>query len=288
MSRTYSNFLLFEDVLDSMPDYAPVMVQAANMLLNPITKIVDEDCGTYLGQVVDTSAELSGLIEVETGDRITFDRIITLLTVGKYKIGVRTLNTCLSHTNGGICRVCYESSFLGQTAPPVGTNLTLSSDLIYQTDVLIGNGYTKQFPLSETSDEWYGVKVVNGGSVVAPSNYTLGFDTITFNTAPPADSTGRNVVHFYKKNADPFQGYIAKTYTGALLGMQPLPSLRPLLRESLYEQLFSDSFISLMTSELTKLTGIPRTYISYVETIHSRMEKVLAIMFLYSLYSNID
>jgi hypothetical protein len=289
MSRTYSNFLLFEDVLDNIPNTSPVMTQAVQILLNPITKIVSEDCGTLLGNIVDSSLELEGMTEVATGDKLTSTRIISLLSQGVYKFGVRDLHTCVSHTEGGICRTCYEAQYFGQTAPAVGTNITIPSSLIYQTDIVVADGYNSEYPLSQTSDDWYSVIVINQGEVYPSSSYTLGYDTITFNSPPALDSvTGLFTVHFFKHNTDPFQGFIAKTYSGALLGMQPLPTIKTLLRERLYETQFSDNFIALMVDEITPLKAIPRTYLEYLDKLHSRLEKVLLCLYLFAIYSNVE
>jgi hypothetical protein len=100
--------------------------------------------------------------------------------------------------------------------------------------------------------------------------------------------TGVYVVHFIKQNTDPFQGYIAKTYSGAILGMQPLPTLKPLLREAIYEAQFSDNFVSLIMEEVGKLKAIPSTYKQYLESIHGKMEKVLLALYLFAFYSNVE
>lgn len=290
MARTYSNFLLFEDVLDNLPASSdPIMVQAVNFLKNPMFTIVDSDCGTLLGSIRDTSSELEGLIEVATGTPLSQARIRYLLGQGQYKTGVRDLHTCLSHTRGGVCQQCYQGSFLGSTAPHIGTNTSVESSLVYQTDVIIGNAYTSTFPLSQSTDEYYNIKVIWKGSVVNPSSYTLGYNSITFPFNIPLSNTeGIYIVHFYVKNTESFQGLVSKTYSGGLLGMAPLPTGKTLLRERLYEDMFSDTFIGLMSEVLLQYKMIPSTYFAYVETIHSRMEKVLLILYLYGLYSNIE
>lgn len=288
MTRTYSSFLLFEDVLDNMPDTSPVMTQAVQMLLSPMVKMIEEDCGTLLGEQVPSSLELEGLIEVSTGDPLTVARIDSLLSQGVYRFGIRNLHSCMSYKKGGICRKCYSSSFLGEVVPETGTNFSAAAMMIYQTDTLIGDGGRTRFQLTETSDDYYQIKVVSQGLVVDFSLYTLGYDYIEFNTAPAGDSTGVRTIHFLKQNTEPFQGYISKTYSGALLGMQPLPTLKPLLRESLYENVFSESFVGLLSNELAKMRLIPTTYIDYIEQVHSRLEKVLLILYLFALYSNVQ
>lgn len=290
MARTYSNFLLFEDVLDNLPVTSdPIMVQAVNFLKNPMFKIVDSDCGTLLGSMKDTSSELEGLIEVATGEPLSQVRIRYLLGKGQYKTSIRDLHTCLSHTNGGVCQQCYLGSFLGSTAPKVGTTTSVEASLIYQTDIIMGNAYTSTFPLSQSTDDYYAVKVIHKGSVVNPSIYLLGYNSITFPSNLPLDSIeGVYTIHFYAKNTESFQGLVSKTYSGGLLGMASLPTSKTLLRERLYEDMFSDTFIGLMLEVLSAYKTIPSTYFEYIENVHGKMEKVLLILYLYGLYSNIE
>lgn len=287
MSRTYSNFLLFEDVLDNIPSGSDTMRRAASLLLNPTVKIVEEDCNTFLGKIAQTSQELQGYTEVATKTVMTQARINTLLGSGQYKTGIRTLRTCQSHLLGGVCRTCYKSSMLNSpvTTAALGTSVIIPSYLVYQTDVLVGSGYTATFSLSETSDDWYATKVISNG-VPLTSGFTIGTNSITFTSIPAAGSL--RVVQFIKQNLDPFLGYMAKTYSGALLGIQPLPSLDTFLRISLYEPLFPDSYVELMLDELSQFKAIPATYKDYLSRVHDRMEKVLLAMYLYGLYANVE
>lgn len=287
MARTYANFLLFEDVLDNLPeDSATIMKQAVEMLLNPSVKLVEEDCGTLLGKVVTTNYELEGLTSLATGFRLSRSYLDFLLSSGIYTVRIRDLHACNSHLKGGICRKCYEATLLGETAPEVGTSLTIATSLIYQSDIIIGNNYTKQFPLSQTEDDWYDVKVIRNGEVIDPSLYTLGFDYIEFPVTLPTNEI--YVVHFFQENAEPFQGYVSKTYSGGLLGMEPLPTLPTMLRETLYVDMFSDTFFGLMLEELRTLSSIPSTYMDFIDRIHDKLEKVLYVLYLYALYKNVE
>lgn len=288
MSRSYANFLLFEDVLDNIPTTNPVMVQAVNTLLSPMVKIVEDNCGTLLGAVTETSLELEGLTDIATGDVLTPTSIRALLAQGKYKLNLRSLHACNSHLKGGICRKCYQGSHIGEVAPDVGSTISLKSSLIYQTDVVLGTGYSTKFTLSQTTDDYYDIKVLNQGAVVT-TGFTLGYDYIEFDSIVPQDPvTGAYTVHFLQENTEPFQGLISKTYSGSLLGMQPLPTLPPLLRKELYSSQLSDNFIALMLEAIAPLRVIPSTYLDYLERIHDRLEKVLLILYLYALYSNVE
>lgn len=266
------------------------MKQAVDMLLNPIVKVVEEDCGTLLGSVVDTGLELQGFTEVATKEPLDIARINQLLTAGQYRTGIRTLHTCQSYKLGGVCRRCLSASLFTDTDLSVGETSKIPSLIVYQTDMVRGNGYTTTFPLSETSDDWYEVVVIKQGMRLSEGvDYSLGFDSITFPTAMTVDSeTSVVTVHFMKQNSDPFLGYISKTYSGALLGMLPLPSLPTLLRESLYDILFSDNFVGLLLEDLEPLKAIPSTYRDYLDRVHGKMEKVLLALFLYSIYGNVE
>lgn len=288
MSRSFANFLLFEDVLDNIPTTDPVMVQAVNTLLAPMVKIVEENCGTLLGAVTETSLELEGLTDIATGDVLTPTTIRAALAAGKYKLNLRSLSSCNSHLKGGICRKCYQGSYIGQTAPAVGTTISLTSSLIYQTDVVLGTGYSSKFTLSQTTDDYYDIKILNQG-VVVTTGFTLGYDFIQFNSIVPLNPvTGAYTIHFYQQNTEPFEGLIAKTYSGSLLGIQPLPTLKPLLRKQLYDSQLSDNFIALMLEIVEPMRAIPSTYLDYLQTVHSRLEKVLLILYLYAVYGNVQ
>ncbi len=196
------------------------------------------------------------------------------------------LHNCTSSFGGGICRRCYEGSLIGQTAPPLDSTIQIPISLIYQADVLIGDGRTSTFALSQTSDDWYSYKVVQNGLVVDHSLYNLDYDLITFSSVVTLNDVF--VVHFYQEDLSPFQGYMAKTYSGGLLGMKPLPTLPLMLRPILYENQFNDTFIGLMLTELNSLHAIPSTYVDYIERIHTKLEKILYILYLYAIYKAIN
>jgi hypothetical protein len=291
MSRTYSNFLLFEDVIDGMPEGSTLVKQAVSMLLNPMVTVVEEDCNTFLGKIVETTNELQGYIEVATKEPLTITRITELLAAGSYFIGIRTLHTCQSYKLGGICRMCQKSSNLGiQTNTPLGTSAVIASMLVYQTDIIRGDGFNSTFELSETSDDWYDVAVIKQGHrLVKDVDYTLGFNSITFMTTPGIDVANDTItVHFLKQNTDPFLGYIAKTYSGALLGLLALPTLDTYLRETLYENMLSDNFVSLVLEEVSALKAVPSTYKDFLERVHGKMERLLLALYLYAIYANVE
>jgi hypothetical protein len=80
MSRSFANTLLYEGTLDTITSVNPILHNVANTLFTPTVRIVEEDCGTLLGQNMPASYRSEGYIETETGLAITPTRRTTLLT----------------------------------------------------------------------------------------------------------------------------------------------------------------------------------------------------------------
>jgi len=95
-------------------------------------------------------------------------------------------------------------------------------------------------------------------------------------------------VRFYRETSEPLQGYIARSYSGDLLGMKPLPTTSTIIRESLYASIIPESILSMMLIELSPLKSIPSTYLEYVDRIHDKLEKALYILYLYAIFSNVQ
>lgn len=294
MARTYANFLLFEGVLDNLPSSAdPVMLQAVQILFNPSVTVVAKDCATLLGELVTTNSVIEGYIEVATGSPLTQTRINQLLSQGKYITGTRNLHSCLSSTKGGICQVCFQGSFVDLIPPPVGVSLSLQSYLIFQTDVIRGDGINSNYALSQIPGSYGKIVVIQNGIVLPQTAYVIAVDpatgsnSIQFPGPVPVDPvTGVYTVHYYENNSNPFLGYISKTFSGGLLGMNTLPTNKTLLRRSLYEALFSDSFVASMRSTLNQYKLIPATYLNFLDNVPAKLEKVLLMLYIYAIYVN--
>lgn len=286
--RTYASFLLFEDLLDNLPAGAPLLTQMAKALISPRVNLVSEDCGTLLGTVEETTFSLEGKVELSTDLPLTRTRIEQILSQGKYKTAIRNLHSCTAP--GGICKKCFEATYSTYTGElVVGQPVTVPSSLNYQSDVIVADGVNTSYSLTQTDDDFYSVIVVHDGQVIPPSEYTLGYDFIEFGPSLSMAVNTVYVVHFYIENSEPLLGYIAKTYTGGLLGMTPLPALRTPIRESLYQTLISDSMLLNMASQLKPFRPlIPTTYMDYMERIHDRLEKALFILYLFAVFGNVN
>lgn len=281
--RSFSNFLLFEDVLSNLPVDSTLLTSVASSIISPSIKVVEEDCGTLLGTFEETNFEKEGLIELATGDMLSRARITELISLSHYKVATRNLHSCIS--KDGICRKCFAASYLTKIAPDVNTQVRLESLLTYQNEIIAGDNTTNVKTLSLDKSEYDEVVVIKDG-VILTSGYSILGNKITFTTTPTYSDV--YVIRYYVETSEPLQGYLARSYSGDLLGMKPLPTLPTLVRESLYTSILPDGILSVMELELHQYKAIPSTYLDYISTIHDRLEKALFIIYLYAIFSNVQ
>lgn len=280
--RTYSNFLLFEDVLANLPPDNITLASAVASLNTPSVKIIEEDCGTLLGTVIDLTPETEGLVELATGENISRTRIETLLNQGKYKVAVRTLHSCSS--TGGICRKCYEGQYLFSNAPSINSIIKLPPTMNIQTDLITGSDTSYSYTLSMAEDEYDSLILVKNGALY--SGYSVSGNILTFDHQ--VQDSEVFIVRYFLDTSSPLQGYMAKTYSGDLLGMKPLPSLPLLLKESIYSAILTDSMLGSMSKAIYRYKTIPSTFFDYLDRIPNKLEKALFILYLYAIYANIQ
>ena len=277
--RSYSNFLLFEDVLEYLPTTAPGITRAANLLINPQVTLVEEDCGTILGKQETLSFASEGLIELATDAPLVRSRIISLLAQGKYKISIRDPSTCTS--DGGICKKCFNASILDRGLQvKVGDKVSMTNQYIYHADALVGPGNT--FPLTKSLDLYNLLIVIKSGVVLASSTYSVSNQTLTLNLPlGPSDSV---VVYYLKFSDNLLLNYLAKSYSGSLIGLLPLLSDYLPIPSQLYQSFLSDSLLALMKIEISGYKDIPLDMIDYIDVIIDKLEKALYIILLYAIY----
>lgn len=281
--RSYSNFLLFQDVITNLPTGSAPIIEAANFLINPTVKIVGDDCGTTLGSKIPLSYNLVGYeavghLEVYEQAFITVQKIQILLAQGITSVRVRGTPTCVS--KGGVCKVCYNGSFRPTILPSVGDSVKLSSEFIYSTQIIVGNGVDSVYPVTQNSTQYTKTNVGYYPEVLSLTDTQITFSTVRA-------TTDIFTLHYYKISSDPLLNYIAKSYSGSLMGVAPLPSYKLLIKPSLYSSLFSDSHVQLLRDELDKYNkNIPPQYLEYCDTIVDKLEKILYILYTYAIYGN--
>ena len=278
--RTYANFLLFEDVLTNLPSGSISINAMANTLVAPIVKVTTDDCGTFIGTIETVDNTLVGRVELSTGLPITADRVAQLISQGINSLRVRDLHSCIA--KDGICPLCYNSSTGYSTSK--GSSIQVLSEFVYTSDVIVGDGISTEYPLSQTPSQY---SRTSYNSTVDTMVNHLTDTSIVFNSIrTPSDVY---VLHYYMKSSDPFLEYIAKSYSGGLLGIAPLPSFPTILRTSLYQTMFSSNQIALLKSDLVEFApSTQQQYLDYCDIIRDPLEKILFIIYLYAIFANVQ
>lgn len=279
--RTYSGFLLFENLLDFIPTTNSSLYGFGKFVLSPRVPIVQEDCGTTVGTIIDLNYDHEGELELATDLTLTKARIDTLLAAGTYSIVVRSTHSCTSI--GGVCQKCYAGTYIDQSIPPVGSTVEITPLYNYQTDVLRGTGTLSYFPLTESPESYIKALVIKNGLIVT-SGVVISGNSLTVTPALPLNSN--LVVKYYKITTQPFMGFLSKTYSGSLLGIKELPTEALPLRTSLFQSIIDTSKLTLMEGELKTFPLIPDSYKSYSPKISNKLERALYILSLYALFSN--
>lgn len=279
--RTYSAFLLFEEVLDFAPQGDIKLYQFIKDVINPRVKVISANCLTTTGSTVNVTYEIEGLIELSTNVPITRARIDVLLAAGTYFTSTRALYSCVA--TGGICTRCYNGTYLDMTTPTVGSTIRLMAEYNYLIDVFTCNGVLTTYTLTEPTANYTKALVIIDG-VIQTSGYTIVNQTLTMSVAP---TLGKHiVVRYYHTTAQPYVGLLSTTYSGALLGMKPLPTQLLNIRPSLAQTLYTEEELNIMRAQLSTYKLIPTDMIEYISTIHDKFEKAIYISMLYGIFSN--
>lgn len=281
--RTYSSFLLFEEVLDFAPTDNGDLFLFVQRVIKPRVLVIEENCFTKIGKNVEVNYEIEGLVELATDTVINKVRIDSLLAGGIYRVAVRNLHSCITDT--GICRRCYGGTYIDQVAPSVTSYVNLETEYNYQTDVFKGDSVKTAFELSEKAIDYNKLLIIVDG-IIQVSGYTVTNDILEMAVSP---IIGTNVVaKFIKITAQPFMGYLSQTYSGSLMGLKSLPTQTINIRPSLAQSLFTDQELEAARQTLaTNYKTVTRNYIEYIDTIQNKLEKAIYISVLYGLYSNV-
>lgn len=275
--RSYSNYLLFEGIVENLLGDDSVISTLASSLLLPTVKLVEEDCNTSLGSKTRLTFDLEGDILVETKLPLTYSDIYSLLQSGKYNVGLRRASSC--NSEGGICRICAQGSLLGETIPAVGNGIILVPQFQYRTDFFKSDGVRANYPLRTDYDI---AKVVVDGQVVQTCNNG---ESLILTSIPPLNKSF--IVKYYISDSSSLLGYLGRTYSGGLLGIQPLDTPPLSVKESLYNEILSDGQIATLEDEVSQLSTIETRYFEYAQSVHSKLEKSLLLLYLYSIFNDI-
>jgi hypothetical protein len=282
--RSYSSLLVFEDIYDFVPNQNKDVTSLASMIFTPNVPIVETNCNTTLGLFQTVNYELEGAVELATGQIISRDRIDNLLFQGIYLIATRTLSTCIS--KGGVCQACYHASNQRLDVPAIGTRVIIQPEYISSTDVIKASAGENTWPLSAPDNTYQFTSIYVDGVAQDASTYTVANQVLTFNT--PLATDDNVVVHFSSYNRAPYLVYLAKTYSGSLLGMKPLPSQLLPIRSLLLGSLIPQNKLELIVEYTKEVDIIPQEYRDYIDTVNDTLERALYVLAINCIYANVN
>lgn len=85
-------------------------------------------------------------------------------------------------------------------------------------------------------------------------------------------------------NRLPFLSYLARSYSGALVGIEPTPTKDLPIRPSLYNQIILQSEIDRVAIRILNNYLVPKTYREYYKNILDTLEKCLYLIAIYQLF----
>ena len=149
MSRSFTNYLLFENIFDNLPVTNRRLYNFAQKVLHPRVRITSDDCQTKLGNIITldkTAVDKVSLFTygtfiynsganditetIQAEDVLTDSKVIALLT--QYtQVATRDLASCTAEK--GICRKCIRGSYLNDylsvsDVPPVDSTFRITGN----------------------------------------------------------------------------------------------------------------------------------------------------------------
>lgn len=281
--RSYSGLLVLEDIFDYIPTTNPDIVNFATGVFNPNVPVVMVDCGTTLGNIQSVNYQLEGKVELSTDLIISKNRIDQLLFDGIYSVATRTLDTCIAP--GGICQKCYAASRQFLSLPVIGSRITIYPEYEITTDVLSGSTDQLTYTLNLNSTQYSNVYIYIQGVGQNPNTYSISGSSLTLKN--PLTSNQNIVVRYTSFNRAPFLVWLAGTYSGSMLGMQPLPAPSLPLRSLLLTSLIPQNRLELLVEYTNNLSQIPENLRTYSAQIKHPLEKALYLLAINSIFANV-
>lgn len=280
--RSYAALLVFEDIFNYVPNSFADVAGLAAMIFTPNLPIVSVDCQTTLGNFQTVNYQLEGAIELATGLVISKSRIDQLLYSGIYEIATRSVSTCIAP--GGVCQTCYHASNRSQPIPAVGSRVTIQPEYLVKTDVINANVGDTTWKLTQPSGTYQSTYIYVQGVLQPSTDYVIVDQTLTFKTALTIATNV--VVHCTRNNLSPFLVYLAKTYSGSLLGMAALPAPELPVRSILLKTLIAETKLQSVVQYTTELSKISQEFKDYLITIQDPLEQALFALALNCIFAN--
>lgn len=283
--RSYSALLVLENVFDSIDTSDLMLSDLCQRIFYPNVEVVEDYCHTLLGEEVDVNYEVEGYTELSTGESITRSRIEELLSLGIYRVRIRSLSTCISE--GGVCAKCYHSSRPDEPYPEVGSVVIIEPLFVKSTEVLVLDS-RRTLPLSLESDSYDGLLVYCNQGLQPSNSYTVEGTTLTVTDTSILPGTPV-VVRYQSITTVPYMLWLADTYSGSLLGVKSLPSpllpVPPLRLEQSLPDYLLEPLLDTLSSDSSMTPG---NLVEYAHTISNVLEKSLFCIALRTIYDAVQ
>lgn len=283
-SRNFSSLLLFESLFEEIPNGNPDFQNLANTIITPNLPVVEHHCKSTLGKFEIVNFESEGLVELATGEILTRERIEDLLSKGIYEIATRHISTCISP--GGVCVECYKATYPDRPIPKVMDRVTILPQFLINAEVISLAEGIKYYPVNSHSDMTVKHYLFTEGKLlIEGEDYVLSDGLITL--TEPADKDKTAVLRTLRQDASAYIAWLARTYSGSLFGMNPLPSQPLPVRSLLLSSLLSENRLQLISEYIKQMDTVPVDYANYTDQIRDPLEKALYMLALYCIYSNV-
>lgn len=292
--RSLSSFLLFENVLDNLDQTNPFITQLSTQLFTPNVTIVQENCGTMLGKKINIDLTVNGLVRMDWNGTLNVDRTIpetyrisktdiqTWLGKSIYSTYVRDIHYCTSM--GGVCAACYAAS-LNTAAPEVGSIIQIPNQYVTQVDSYLtttSSSYSHSID-AETYDK---ITVYLDNHPLDISEYSSDGSTLTLNTAP---AYGQFLtINYIAVSNKPFLNYVSNTFSGDLLGIEPISYQDLFLPLSVIDRAIRGNNIEQLHDQMQALGNVDQIYLDYCSNVTNRIERAILTLILFTLYNDVQ
>jgi hypothetical protein len=162
--------------------------------------------------------------------------------------------------------------------------VTIQPEYLIHTDIIGANVGENTWTLSQAPDTYQYTYIYIQGVLQNPNSYTINGQTLTFNTAI---TTANNiVVHYTGLNKAPYLVYLAKTYSGSMLGLKPLPSPLLPIRSLLLKSIIPTNKLQSVVQYTEQVSQISQDYKTYLTTIQDPLEQALFAIAINCIYAN--
>jgi len=284
--RSFASTLILEDIFDYLPNEESDFHNLGMSIFEPNVLIVENDCGTTLGKFETVNFEAEGLTELSTDEVLSNARITQLLSEGTYYIATRHTSTCIS--KDGVCLKCFQATYPDYyPTPKVLDRVTVKPEYLVNSEVVSISANINSYLLETTPDEYDKFYVYrNGIRLIQNTDFTIDSNNnVNLNVMPTQD--GSIVFRFMKFDRRAFLYWLAKTYSGSLLGLEPIISNPLPLRSLFLVSALLENRLELISEQVQSIDIIPSPYRNYVNQIRDPLEKALYMLAIYCIYINV-